>query len=234
MIIKLVRHGQSQSNIGEVMSHDVGDHRIHLTPTGVAQARQVGKTIGSEFLHNCLFYRSPYMRTRETSFALLQGAGIDYKNFSVLEDPRLREAERGYVDAQSQHALREIHGWFYYRHAGGESPADVYDRSSAFMESALREVNRSNQENILIVTHGMTIRCLVSRFMHLSVEQFEQMKNPKNCAVITISPKAQAQGEIVFSNEKWAVTGEISLYKSDPDEFEILDSIASYRIPEDS
>lgn len=225
MIIKLIRHGQSQSNIGEVMSHNVGDHKIHLTSTGIEQARDVGKKIGKDFIENCLFYRSPYSRTRETSIALLQGAGLDYKKQLVLEDPRLREAERGYVDAESQHTLREIHGWFYYRHAGGESPADVYDRSSAFMESAIREINRSKKENILIVTHGMTIRCIISRFMHLTVEQFEQMKNPKNCAVITISRLHEAQGEIIFSNDRWAVTGDLTLYKDTPSDMDVLPAL---------
>lgn len=227
MIIKLVRHGQSESNTGLVLTHDVGDHKIHLTDTGIEQAREVGAKIGKSFIENSLFYRSPYARTRETSIALLQGAGIDIAKCKVLEDPRLREAERGYVDAESQHALRELHGWFYYRHAGGESPADVYDRSSAFMESVMRQIKRSNKDNILIVTHGMTIRCLISRFMHLSVEQFEQMKNPKNCSIITICPADQATSTPIFVNKKWAVTGDLALYQPEPAPLNILDKILS-------
>lgn len=225
MIIKLIRHGQSESNTGSVLTHHVGDHKIHLTQEGISQALMVGEIIGKEFIENSLFYRSPYARTRETSIALMHGAGLSEKKTKVMEDPRLREAERGYVDADSQHALRELHGWFYYRHAGGESPADVYDRSSAFMESVMRQITRSQKDNILIVTHGMTIRCLIARFLHLSVEQFEQMRNPRNCAIITILPTQTNKEPTIFSNKKWAVVGDLELYRPKPEPINILNEI---------
>lgn len=229
MIIKLIRHGQSESNTGSVLTHHVGDHKIHLTQEGISQAKEVGEKIGKEFIENSLFYRSPYARTRETSIALMHGAGITEQEIKVMEDPRLREAERGYVDSESQHAMRQLHGWFYYRYSGGESPADVYDRSSAFMESVMRQIKRNQKDNILIVAHGMTIRCLIARFLHLTVEQFEQMKNPKNCSIITILPTQQNKEPTIFKNKKWAVVGDLELYHSDPEPINILNDILNLK-----
>lgn len=40
--------------------------------------------------------------------------------------------------AATQSELLKIHGWFYYRFRGGESPADCYDRASSFLESMMR------------------------------------------------------------------------------------------------
>jgi broad specificity phosphatase PhoE len=205
MIIKLIRHGESVSNVGGVKPHEAGDAGIALTEIGRQQAFDAGRVIGADFIGSSLVYCSPYRRTRETTEEILRGAGMQ-RPVKVYEDPRLREVERGYVDEATQHALRKVHGWFYYRHAGGESPADCYDRTSAFLESLMRQAERHHPEKILIVTHGMTVRCFVTRFLHLTVEQFESMENPSNCEIVTIAPADQL-GDHVFSCGRWGVEG---------------------------
>lgn len=205
MIVKLVRHGESLSNTGELIPHEIGDYGIGLTEAGKQQAQAAGRSIGQDFIADSLIYCSPYRRTRETANEIIRTANMpDTKK--VYEYPRLREVERGFMDDESQHHLRKIYGWFYYRHAGGESPADCYDRTSAFLESLMRQAARHDAENILIVTHGMTIRCFVTRFLHLTVEQFETMANPRNCSVITIGSAEDLEAPI-FTCGRWGVDG---------------------------
>jgi broad specificity phosphatase PhoE len=124
----------------------------------------------------------------------------------IYVDPRLREVDHGYSDVEDQLPHRELHGWFYYRYKQGESPADCYDRTSHFLESMMREVDRQGWEHLLIVTHGLTIRCFVMRFLYLSVEQFELLQNPKNCDVITIARREQLT-DPTFTSRKWGVSG---------------------------
>lgn len=131
LTIKLVRHGESEANIGKVSSIDVGDHAITLSERGRAQALEAGRIIGREFVDGALVYCSPYRRTRETLAGILAGSGIEREQ-RVYEDPRLREVEHGYDEVAAQEDLRKVHGWFYYRFRGGESPADCYDRTSNF------------------------------------------------------------------------------------------------------
>ena len=205
MIIKLIRHGESASNTGEVRAHEVGDAGIPLTDLGKQQAFDAGLRIGADFIRSALFYCSPYRRTRETAAEILRGAGLT-EPIEVYEDPRLREVERGYLDETSQHAARKVHGWFFYRHAGGESPADCYDRTSAFLDSLMRQRERLQANGALIVAHGMTIRCFVTRFLHLTVEQFESLDNPGNCEIVTIAPVEQLVAP-VFTCGRWGVQG---------------------------
>jgi broad specificity phosphatase PhoE len=205
LTIKLVRHGQSLANTGDVLPHLVGDARIGLSELGKEQARAAGQVIGQAFLAQAQFYCSPYERTRETARQLLAGAGMA-PTTKIYEDPRLREVERGYADEASQFELRKVHGWFYYRHAGGESSADCFDRTSAFLESMMRAAERSGTTRFVVVTHGMTIRCFVMRFLHLTVEQFESMHNPENCDIVTIGPVAEVT-EPVFHTARWGVAG---------------------------
>ena len=207
LTVKLVRHGESEANIGKVSSQDVGDHEIALSELGHEQAIEAGRRIGSEFLRGALVYTSPYRRTRQTLGGILEGAGMpDRKELRVYEDPRLREVEHGYESVAEQEELRKRHGWFYYRFRGGESPADCYDRTSNFLESMMRQGERKKTDRVLIVTHGLLIRCFVMRFLHLSVEQFDALANPKNCAVVTLADKTTLP-QVQFSSGYWGVEG---------------------------
>jgi broad specificity phosphatase PhoE len=207
LTIKLVRHGESQANTGEVTHRDVGDHLIQLTPRGVEQARAIGRSIGKEFFEEkSLLYSSPYLRTRQTLKHILEGAGTASPPLRIFEDPRLREVEHGYEDLEGQWARRQTHGWFYYRFQGGESPADCFDRTSTFLESLMRQVQRKNAEHCIVVSHGLTIRCFVMRFLHLSVEDFDEMANPHNCDVITIGDKSTLDAPS-FTRGSWGVSG---------------------------
>jgi broad specificity phosphatase PhoE len=207
LTIKLVRHGESDANIGKVTSHEFGDHAVPLSERGHEQARDVGRAMGRAFLDGALIYASPYRRTRETLGGILDGAGVSTGEIGrVYEDPRLREVEHGYEDVATQTELRERHGWFYYRFRGGESPADCYDRASSFLESLMRQVERKRGERVLVVTHGLFIRCFVMRFLHLSVEQFDRLANPRNCDLITLADKSTLDGS-VFTSGRWGVTG---------------------------
>lgn len=206
MIIKLIRHGESLANIGAVSPAEVGDHGIGLTPRGHDQARRAGRQLGAGFLEDALAYCSPFRRARETLAGLLEGAGTSRDRVRVYEDPRLREVEHGYADVRAQEDLRRTHGWFYYRFHGGESPADCYDRTSGFLESLMRQAERKRSRRALIVTHGLTIRCFVMRFLHLTVEQFDVMDNPANCSIITLGPRDTIE-QPLFCAGTWAVGG---------------------------
>ena len=207
MQIKLVRHGESAANIGVASPQHLGDHNIELTERGHAQAEAAGRELGRECLEQALIYASPYRRTRETTAGLLRGAGIPETEWpEVYEDPRLREVEHGYYDYEAQTWDRSIHGWFYYRFQGGESPADCFDRVSTFLETLMRQVSRKPNSNVVVVSHGLTIRCFVMRFLHLSVEEFEALANPGNAAIVTLGMRDEIEDPLHVSG-RWAVTG---------------------------
>jgi broad specificity phosphatase PhoE len=209
LTIKLVRHGESLANTGEMVAHEVGDHAIALSARGHQQARNAGASLGADFVRRALIYVSPYRRARETLQGIVEGSGIpaaEAEGLRVYDDPRLREVEHGYEPIEPQEELRKTHGWFYYRYKGGESPADCYDRTSSFLESMMRQVERKNADSVLIITHGLTIRCFAMRFLHLRVEDFDELANPPNCAVITIAERGTLD-DCLFTSGRWGVSG---------------------------
>jgi broad specificity phosphatase PhoE len=212
MEILLVRHGESEGNTQEVDPQKNGDYCLNLTDKGKTQAEDEGIKIGADFIRNALIYSSPYYRTRQTLDGIIKGAGIQSRDELVIyEDPRLREVEHGFhgsaKDVQSQEdSFHEKHGKFYYRYKGGESPADCFDRVATFLESMQRQMERKEKDKVLIISHGLTIRCFIMRFLHLTVEEFDSMGNPYNCAQVRIAHIEDIKEECrLFSTRTWAV-----------------------------
>ena len=201
--IILVRHGESEGNLDRLRYHTTQDFALKLTPAGVEQAQQAGIQI-KEFLgdENIYVYLSPFFRTRET-FQYIQES-IDKNVIKAIEDPRIREQDWGHLrhpdDNKGIIEERDNFSTFYYRIPDGESGADVYDRVSNFLDTLHRDFEKTNfPENVLIVSHGLTMRLFLMRWFHWSVEEFEKLHNPKNCQIIIM--EKQINNHYILSSE---------------------------------
>ena len=188
--IILVRHGNSEGNADRERYAITPDHALNLTPEGIEQALEAGKEIrhliGEESVR---VYLSPYTRTRQTYQQISQSIAANVDR--VLEDPRLREQDWGHLrpSDQNEDITRERDNFspFYYRIPDGESGADVYDRISTFLETMHRDFEEPDYPpNALIVTHGFAMRLFLMRWFHWTVEEFENLRNPKNCQIVVI------------------------------------------------
>ena len=186
--IILIRHGQSEGNVNKSVYNVKPDYSVNLTDVGREQAYRAGvhlkEIIGEETI--CA-YVSPYYRTKQTFEEIKKSINFDF----YREDPRLREHEWAskLIDRSKLELERECkeYGVFYYRFEHGESCADVYDRLSTFLESLHRDfIKEDFSENVLIVGHGMSNRVFLMRWFHWTVDEFELLKNPKNCEMIML------------------------------------------------
>ena len=180
--IVLLRHGESEANLDQTLFERVPDHAIPLTDNGREQAVAMGKQMRDLFgTETVRVYVSPYKRTLQTLDAL----GIDDLIETAREEPRLREQDwanfQDSEDIARQRALRNEFGHFFYRFTDGESGADVYDRVSTFLETLHRDWEvKGSPRNVLIVSHGLTMRLFCMRWFHWTVEEFETLSNPSN------------------------------------------------------
>ncbi len=188
--IILIRHGESEGNAdGEIYS-STPDFKLKLTPKGKEQAKEAGKVLKNIFGDESLYvYVSPYTRTRQT-FKHIRPS-IEENIVRVVEDPRIREQDWGHLQSKKYFdeiiKIRDDFSTFYYRIPDGESGADVYDRVSIFFDTLHRDFeNPDYPQNVLIVTHGMTLRLFLMRWFHWSVEEFELVRNPKNCQIVVM------------------------------------------------
>ncbi|WVZ61706.1 hypothetical protein U9M48_011536 [Paspalum notatum var. saurae] len=203
--IVLVRHGESEGNVDEAAYTRVPDPRIGLTAKGWRDAEACGRRLRDLFSSSgsgsgsddddddwkVYFYVSPYRRTLET----LRGVGRAFEPHriaGVREEPRLREQDFGnFQDRERMRAEKEArrrYGRFFYRFPSGESAADVYDRISGFRETLRADIDlgRFFQEphppgrgdmNVVLVSHGLTLRVFLMRWYRWTVRQFEGLGN---------------------------------------------------------
>ena len=201
--IILIRHAESEGNLDHTRYQTVQDFALRLSSTGIQQARQAGIQL-KELLGDgkVYVYLSPFFRTRET-FQLIREA-ISQNIVKSIEDPRIREQDWGHLrhpdDNKGIIEERDYFSTFYYRIPDGESGADVYDRVSSFLDTLHRDFEKENfPENVLIVSHGLTMRLFLMRWFHWSVEEFESLHNPKNCQIVIL--EKQADNHYILSSE---------------------------------
>jgi broad specificity phosphatase PhoE len=190
--IFFVRHGQSQGNVDQRTHETVPDYKIQLTELGKEQARKAGHELSGKIgLNRVACYVSPYVRTKQT-FGEIQKSFIPTQIERVREDPRLREQEWGHLRAaevtDAIDAERQQYGTFFYRIPDGESGADVYDRATGFLATLYRDFEQDwFPDNVIIVTHGFTLRVLLMRWLHWTVDEFHELANPPNCSIFELA-----------------------------------------------
>lgn len=188
--IILIRHGESEGNVNKRIYNLKPDYALLLTDKGKHQADAAGAFI-KELVNGekIKFYVSPLYRTRQTFKKICKHFPED--QYRWQEEPRLREQEWGHLRSLEQcieiENLRNDFGTFYFRIPDGESAADVYDRVSDFFNTLYRDFEKKDfPPNAIMVTHGMSIRLFLMRWFHFTVEEFERIANPDNCAIITM------------------------------------------------
>jgi len=202
----MIRHGQSEGNVNELLYATEPDNAMRLTKLGWEMARMAGKALKDQLPPNQTvhFVVSPYARTVETFHGIVS-AWSDPEEFAHMdnrskrlklwytklmemgltwhEDPRIREQDFGnYQDPQViKKAKSERHkfGSFYYRFPHGESASDVFDRVSTFLDSLWRSFESGRAQNYVLVAHGISIRVFLSRYFRYSIDQFHMLANPR-------------------------------------------------------
>lgn len=85
-------------------------------------------------------------------------------------------------------AQRKEFGRFFFSFPEGEAGLSVFNRVTSFLATLHRDFKRLRCDcglemkdlNILVVTHGLTLRLFIMRYFQLTVEEFEMTWNPPN------------------------------------------------------
>lgn len=150
-----MRHGEAEHNVERRMN-SVDKDKFSLTEKGREDAQKAAKELLSQNIS--VIYASPYARTRESAELVADILGID--RAKIQFDDRLGELDFGEFNNKSVDEFiewRNAHG-FQEKVPGGESYQDAKNRFGAFLYDI--EAQHEN-ENILIVTHGIGLESLI-------------------------------------------------------------------------
>jgi 2,3-bisphosphoglycerate-dependent phosphoglycerate mutase len=210
MRLFLIRHGYSAGNQDPANYAREGDPHVCLTDKGWEQAIAAGA-----FLKGWLarypskkpdeplrLWSSTYKRTRETTAGLVYGLGglidpackdmvrvssrlieMDFGLFSQFHSEKER-MDKMPIEAAFYNAARK-RAKFYAQPPMGESPMDVLHRVEPFIGTLQRDRERGAQD-VVVVTHGVTLRALAMAYLHIDPDKYDQFRNPENASIYMI------------------------------------------------
>lgn len=165
----LVRHAESEWN---ALGKWTGHSDVHITDKGKREAGLVGAAIKDIELHHA--YSSELIRTVETLIGLLDET--DYKHVPHTKSASLNERDYGdYTGMNKWEVLEQLgeetftgirRGWDHPI-PGGETLEMVYERAIPYYKEHILPKLLAG-ENVLVVSHGNTIRSLVKYLEKIS------------------------------------------------------------------
>jgi broad specificity phosphatase PhoE len=148
--ILLARHGESDWNVERRVQ---GHADRPLTPTGLAQARELVEALADEPLD--AVYSSDLSRAYETARIVAQPRGL-----TVIALPELRERHFGTWEGLTDDEVLQR-----FPHAGTGADwgdAETSEQLAERVQEALREIAARHEDGrVLVVTHGGPLRALL-------------------------------------------------------------------------
>ena len=160
MKIALVRHGETDYNKQGRLQ---GRLNIPLNDNGRKQAHDLRKKTENTKFDIC--FSSPFIRAMETAMILVGD------KTEIIRDDRLKERNLGNLEGKDRTCYDAKKYWDYHLNSSDEeveSIQEVFKRCQSFLKYI--EEMYPNQ-NILIVTHGATLRALHHLLYHTDLNK---------------------------------------------------------------
>ncbi|WP_315080318.1 histidine phosphatase family protein [uncultured Clostridium sp.] len=163
----LTRHGETEWNIAGRLQ---GSKDSPLTERGLNQAKSLRDRLKNEKID--IIYASPIKRALDTAKIISEPNNTPIVTCDELKEIRFGEYEGKYIKdlpQMGEHNFLEemFSGNHEVKGTDGETLLDVKNRTFKKLESILE---KENNKNILIVTHGMTLKVIMSYFTEFEGE----------------------------------------------------------------
>lgn len=174
MKIWITRHGQTDLNAKELMQ---GRSDVPLNEVGIAQAKAAREKIGDVKFD--AVYASPLIRAQQTASII-----GDVPMEDIIIDDRIIEADFGKYEALPYKRLGIPMTLFWAcpeifpAPKTAETVEQMIERSHAF----LKELEKKDYKNVLVVCHGGIIRVLKG-YMEDAKKGYVWRPRPKNCEI---------------------------------------------------
>lgn len=191
--IELTDNGYEQADkVGEFLKQYISENIIAPEQTSTPFIR---------------LWSSPYERTRKTSQGIINALGIrgeddggllrDYRekdclreqDFGIFEGMTKEECAENFPEENKRYVrAKEWKGQYWAKMPQGESRAEVSQRVLSFISTIMRDTTTNDTRpeevrNVIVVTHGVTARCLVKEFLNKEYEWVQDEPNPDNASV---------------------------------------------------
>lgn len=179
-ILVIGRHAESEWNL---LGKWTGWTDVNLTEKGMREAEQLGEIIRD--IHFDAAYTSELKRTQQTCDGILRSKGDQADLERIIAKP-LNERDYGDLTGKNKwevkdeiggEAFQGIRRGWDYPVPGGETLKDVYARAIPYFQNEILP-RLQKGENILLVSHGNTIRALMKYLDQIPDEEIGKVEMP--------------------------------------------------------
>jgi broad specificity phosphatase PhoE len=181
---------ESGAFLAKYLKANPGKRRVRIWNSSYWRTRQTADNVEAEFL------KSKFSNNL-ADFNQYEGQVNKKIFFDRKESPLIVEQQFGLFDGYEDEELQEkfplefanfnknqdMEGRYYARMPMGESRFDVSIRVHQFFGSLLRDYETKGIDDLVIVSHGVTLRAFVMMWLHKSPEWFDKEQNPTNCSI---------------------------------------------------
>ncbi|WZL74941.1 histidine phosphatase family protein [Clostridiaceae bacterium 35-E11] len=173
----LIRHGETQWNLE---SRAQGSQNIQLSEKGIQQAKLLADRI-KDYKIDCI-YTSNLDRASQTAKLLGNNLNVDVITMNELREMSFGKWE-GLTNAQIQENYKENYVvWRSKPHEAtipdGENLIDVQKRA---LEAIGKILDSNKNKNIVIVSHGVTIKSIILGIMDMDLSNFYKIRQDNTC-----------------------------------------------------
>ena len=149
----ILRHGESVSNVKDVLSCWPEKFYSPLTDKGIKEAKAAAKRLKKKNID--LIFSSDILRTKQTAAIVAKEL-----NLKIEYDKRLREVDIGVFNAKPMSEFRkffpkeQVNKRFKEKPKGGETYADIRNRMHDFLKD---KDKKHKNKNILIISHQLPL-----------------------------------------------------------------------------
>ncbi|KGO14222.1 alpha-ribazole phosphatase [Clostridium botulinum] len=171
MNIYLIRHGETEQN---KRKNFYGKLDVELNEKGEEQSYKVGELLKDIEFNK--IYISDRKRTRETAEIILERNKFYEKEKNIIyKDERINEIDFGIFEGKSYEEIGSLYpkeqekwekDWKNFPPPKGESAVVFYNRVENFM----KHIQKEEDGNYLIVTHGGVIRMIYSYILQNNID----------------------------------------------------------------
>ncbi|GAA0740411.1 histidine phosphatase family protein [Gaetbulibacter jejuensis] len=192
----LLRHGESLTNLDLSAYGHFKDHEVPLSEYGKKEAVQCGSYWAcyckEKEVNSVLVLHSHYLRAKNTADIIASALKDNVRDVRSEEVEHIHE--QLWPECQTLHfdkvkdylhnclKLRHKKGIYHYKFPrGGENGQDVSKRAQLFIEEFQTRYLLDSSDLIIVVTHSYFMRVLLKELFEWSIEEFGQIRKPKNC-----------------------------------------------------
>ncbi|AEM78724.1 MULTISPECIES: histidine phosphatase family protein [Thermoanaerobacter] len=192
----IARHGQSEWNLHNKMQ---GVQDIDLTPTGLKQAELLASRLKNEKI-DCI-YSSDLKRAYVTAQIIAKELGLE-----VQKIPEFREMSFGIWEGLTSEEINELYKEIYTLwktnpvKANIEKGETLEEVQKRMVKNTLKIVEENKGKNILIVSHGTSIKALILGLLGIDLSFYPRFRLD-NTSLNIIDVKEDGKTVLVLFND---------------------------------